>query len=405
MEKVKKDLIALLKMHLDQTRGSVHAEEKEWEQICDYAGKNAVGGMLYNAIGFLEEKNKPGLAVQRLLRQQMLLTVTVSVSQETAMEEVKEKLNACGIWHVLFKGYLLKQLYPVPELRTMGDIDFLIREEQRQACHEAILELGFSCTTQKGCVWCYSRGNVFLEVHTNLMAGEPWNGVDYETYYKGIFAHVETIDRFTCRLKPEYHFVFLVNHAAKHLRHAGFGIRGGVLDFVVFLRACGDTLDWREVWEQLETLRLTRYAQVILELCRRWFDVEVDTKTGCVLSEEEWQLFVRVMFEGGVYGYIGRNREQVQIRNQMDEKDREKVKAARFRVALRSVFPGVRYMRMYLPAVERHVWLLPAAWIVRWFEAVFFRGRRNLKRIRLFMETPGQEMTEEYQLLKKLGLL
>lgn len=45
------------------------------------------------------------------------------------MVQVIECLNQKKIFHVLMKGWVLKRYYPILELRTMGDIDFLIREE------------------------------------------------------------------------------------------------------------------------------------------------------------------------------------------------------------------------------------------------------------------------------------
>ncbi|MBQ7265980.1 MAG: nucleotidyltransferase family protein [Firmicutes bacterium] len=53
-------------------------------------------------------------------------TVMYSVKQEYITNEVVSILEVNKIKHILFKGVVVKNLYPTPELRTMGDIDIII---------------------------------------------------------------------------------------------------------------------------------------------------------------------------------------------------------------------------------------------------------------------------------------
>ena len=47
------------------------------------------------------------------------------------LKEVKTLLKASEVPYIVFKGAVLKQSYPVPESRVMGDIDILIKECDR----------------------------------------------------------------------------------------------------------------------------------------------------------------------------------------------------------------------------------------------------------------------------------
>ena len=96
--------------------------------------------------------------------------ISHSTEQDREMLQVEERLRQNKIIHVLMKGYILKQCYPIPELRTMGDVDFLIRKEDRYRTHQELLNLGFTCTCEKGFVWCYQKGNTNLEVHSRIIA-------------------------------------------------------------------------------------------------------------------------------------------------------------------------------------------------------------------------------------------
>ena len=51
--------------------------------------------------------------------------------QKAVIDEIDELLTANKIKHIFFKGAQLKELYPTPELRLMGDIDVLIRLDDR----------------------------------------------------------------------------------------------------------------------------------------------------------------------------------------------------------------------------------------------------------------------------------
>lgn len=60
------------------------------------------------------------------------------------MNQLIHQLDAHQIDHLLFKGFIVRDYYtPCPELRTFGDIDFVIRKEDRQKCDELMKELGY----------------------------------------------------------------------------------------------------------------------------------------------------------------------------------------------------------------------------------------------------------------------
>lgn len=281
-------------------------ETDDWKRVIHYADIHAVGGIIANAVMMLPEDQQPEAELRKYLRNEMALTVSGRVSQEWAMADVTAVLNERGIKHVLIKGFVLRDIYPIRELRSMGDVDFVIVQEQRQACHQAMLDIGFECTLDRGFVWCYQRTNVILEIHTNLMAGDPVNDVDFEQYYDNIWDRTEVINGCTCRLRKEEHLIYLIAHAAKHFRSAGYGIRG-IMDCAVVIRHFGESLDWERVWSQLELLKLDQFAAALFLLCEQWFGIALPAGNRRIhITEEAFRLFVDIIFEGGVYGYFGR---------------------------------------------------------------------------------------------------
>lgn len=62
--------------------------------------------------------------IKQMMRQVCLQTMMLFSARGRAMAELSEALSAEGIDHLLFKGYVVRDCYIIPELRSFGDIDF-----------------------------------------------------------------------------------------------------------------------------------------------------------------------------------------------------------------------------------------------------------------------------------------
>lgn len=215
-------------------------KQVDWAEVYELAVKHNIGRILYTAIRKLPEQECVPKDIQKDLQVHFYASVSRSKEQDMRMVQVMECLNQKKIFHVLMKGWVLKRYYPIPELRTMGDIDFLIREEDRQRTHEALLQLGFLCTSDTGFVWCYEKGNTFLEVHSRIVFQKVGRGADTEQYYLDAVSHTEKVrGEYTLCFIKEYHLVYLFVHAAKHFQYAGYGL----------LRTVGFCIVYGEIWK------------------------------------------------------------------------------------------------------------------------------------------------------------
>ena len=148
--------------------------------------------------------------------------VYLSSLQDFGVEELDEKLAEQGIEYIPVKGYVIKNLYPEPELRTMSDIDILIQEKDRLKTDEILKNLGYERQGLGSNVWTYKRGMVTFEIHINLAGKKYWNDVDYIGYFSGLFQKSHPIgDKTERHLTLEDHFLFLCFHLAKHLCSTG----------------------------------------------------------------------------------------------------------------------------------------------------------------------------------------
>lgn len=402
MKSTQISIVQLLKSYMGKKR-VIFPQQVDWKAVCELAVKHNVAGMLYAVIRDSSRDQNPEGIVLKKLQAHFYGAIRHSIEQDNEMSQVLEKLKQNKIVHVLMKGYVLKQCYPVPELRTMGDIDFLIKEEDRNRTHEILLNLGFICTLDKGFVWCYQKRNTILEVHSRIIAQKVGRGIDTEKYYLDAIFHTEVYQgEYTRCFTKEYHLVYLFVHAAKHFQYAGYGLRG-MMDFVMFIEKYQNELDWCYIWGELDKLELSIFARAILTLCKEWFEIEISF-TPIQIETESYEKMKDIIFAGGVYGYCGRNMETSQVRNQLEGAPNLELKTLKWKAMVKMFFPNQYYMRMYMKSVEKCSLLLPVAWVIRWYQAIFKRGFKNTKRMKQLLLV-DEEVREEYTLLNELRLL
>lgn len=331
--------------------------EIDWNAVMRMAQINNTVGIL----GYLLMTN-PGLAPRELTafgRQQCLREIAVFSSRAEQMKLLIARMNERGIDHLLFKGYLVRELYPVPELRSFGDIDFVIRKEDREKCDSMMLELGFRREADWEPVYSYQKGVEYYEIHTEVLEVDVSDKADYRGYYSHIWEHAVNTEGHTYVFTPEYHLLYLLTHIAKHLSGSGAGIRM-YMDIALYVNHYRDTLDWSYVNEQLGILKFERFANMVFTAVERWFGVESPIAL-TPISDEVLEDFLAFTLEGGVFGKVGRESGEIYLKKATDEAGG----FSRWRVLLRRLFPPASVIEPRYTYLQGRHWLLPFAWIHR----------------------------------------
>lgn len=338
--------------------------------------------------------------LEKKMRNQYIASVYQSVQQEQAAEEMAEYFCRKGIILVFFKGILLRSFYPEPQLRTMGDIDCLVSRENREQAHDLMLDMGYECELNKGDIWVYNRGSVSVEMHTRIASKLSQNGFDYRNFFSDAMEHTEKSGNYLF-LRREYHFCFLIYHTAKHLYSTGAGIRM-FLDIAMFLRHYGDEFDWKQAEELLQKTRLSKMAGAVFQLCSRWFGVEIPWKD--TVSEDVLDQLETYIIEGGTFGFATHDVGDIYLRRGYENHDKEGKRRFQFRLLWNYLFPSAENMLQIMPSVEKYQWLLPAAWIKRWWLGAFCRRNHSLHTVRSMLKDDDGRGQKEYHMLKELGL-
>ena len=355
MEREYEYLLEILDAFL-QNRKPRDPENVNWENLVQLSQIHCVTGIL----GYMAMRHPicTDPQLQESLRHVCLTTIALFTQRGEMMKELIGKLERAGIPHILMKGYVIRDYYPVPELRTFGDIDFVIPAEHRQRCHEMMLADGFQLETDWEPVFSYSRGTEFYEIHTDIMEVDVSEKADYRSYFRNMWQHAQPAEGCSYRFTPEYHFLYLLTHIAKHIHGAGAGARM-YLDIAVFLQHFEGKLDWNYLRQELEALQLFRFCSVVLTAVERWFSIKAPIRFDPV-EQDVMDRFQTFTMEAGVFGHFNRelgvnalkNAEQVQ-------------QPSRLTVLRRMVFPSAKQIDKRYTYLQKHPWLLPAAWVHR----------------------------------------
>lgn len=170
MEKVAQVLLALLRHSLWGTpmEGIVTGlSEDQWVEVYSLACRHTVQGVAFDAVKGLEKGSGPAPA----LGAKWLLETRLISKRYTLNKRVTEKMTLIwkelGINAVHLKGVRLADMYPVPDHRTCGDIDWYFPEETgRLAANEWAKGVGQNLKRDSDGVTSYVYDGVVVEHHS-----------------------------------------------------------------------------------------------------------------------------------------------------------------------------------------------------------------------------------------------
>lgn len=209
-----------------------------WDYLVLLAGKHQLLPILFYQCKelmpkscFLEAKNVYYQQIQR------------SALMDRSINRFKELLN--GIDVCFIKGVQIRNYYPVPSLRTMSDIDVLVREDDLEKVIEIFVKSGAKAGNEKN---SFVLDGFTFEFHENPIHSHIEHEA-YRLYFDNVWDHISS-----GILDWNVHFVYLVVHLKNHLVGEGVGLRQFVDIAVIVQRV---DLDWDKIKRELKKLKLS----------------------------------------------------------------------------------------------------------------------------------------------------
>lgn len=284
---------------------------------------------------------------------ELKLSMVMEATQELETQEIAAQLEKRGIRYMLLKGSVMKQLYPLPYLRLMCDVDIQYDTAFKARLDDFMPDLGYEKAEVSGTdgvnIAYRKKPYMYIEFHGALMDKDvPL----YNRYFGTDFERTIPVKGCEVKYSDEDFFVFMAAHLAKHYFLGGSGLRS-LLDIWLYLRKKPE-LDKEYIFAELEKIRLDEFINIMLGINAVLFE-------GAKHSEQQKNI-ISYILSSGTYGTTA-NKSAELIKNQ-----------SKGSYVKQRLFPDREFMAINYPIVKKCVLLMPLFWIIRLVSVFLKKG-------------------------------
>ena len=399
-------LIDLLKKTLWGTElpdyGTLYSEPVDWDAVFSEAKNQSVASLAFPAL-FTDDlafNTVPSLQSTPVPKE--LLDTWESYSDKlrvkyhhvlSAQDALLKLLKNNNIKSVILKGAAAAVYYPAPSRRSMGDIDFLVPQDQYEEAEQLLKDNGYNVThpREDNSRHCgFIKDGIEFEIHHHFSHDDA---VDIEEYLINGLNNIDTktIDGHSFPMLPAtQNGLVLLDHMRNHLQ-SGMGLRQ-VIDWMMYVNATSKEDFWeKELLPIIKQKNMYTFAATTTKMCKKYLGL-TDTKNieWCDTADPTLceELFNALMSNGN-FG-----------RKKGNDNNVERIFTSIRRHGLfhRLQESGKHNWKAY----KKHPWLKPFCWIYQIFRYARqgLSTGRNTKQIKQDLD----ESKQTTNLLKKLGI-
>ena len=326
-----------------------------WEEVFTEAKQQAVSLLFYDTVAPLLPQIDHDLRSK--IESNGMRVVMSNLNVGNAQARLTKQLSELEIPHLILKGESSAFYYPKPQMRTLGDVDFIVSPEAFQPLHHRFAQLGYRYHEEQiDHHITYQSPGATLEMHRQL-PGLPQGkaGEILQEYLQ---------DMLGCRQKcnigsgdfsapaPALHGLILLLHSQHHLLNEGLGLRH-LMDWCCYVNRTWKDAFWQEdLLPLLKRIGLFRFASILTGTCAAAFGTDCPpwVTTEAYLCQE----LLEDILSGGNFGRKDTTRQASGLMISKEGKKRSKFSQlwATFHHSVREHYPickkcGVFYLVFY----------------------------------------------------------
>lgn len=275
------------------------AEDIDWNKVSMEAKKQAV---------FLLAADSPSLPkeVMREWSKDAAKYAAGNLRSFHAVTEMDRIMRAGGYRYVILKGLAVASYYPNFYNRILGDVDFLIDQNQRQYVEAALEADGYKKSDAEHIHHvAFKKEYQDLEMHFEI-SGIPHGtqGEIVRQYMADVLMHTIHFEAENTVFElplPQFHGLIMLLHMQKHMLSEGIGLRH-LMDWCFFVDKTKDEVFWeKDLLPVLKKIGLFKYAQVMAKAGAIYFGT--DEPDWCKDADEAiCDEIMRDILTGGNFG-------------------------------------------------------------------------------------------------------
>lgn len=380
MNKIHKDFLQLLKSSIQNQKLPTQISPN-WQETLKLASIHKVIPLIYESSYKTESFKKTEQNFQKYFKTTSMQIIYSQIQRSDRFLQLYKEFNKAGLKILVFKGIILRELYPIPDERISGDEDLLIKKTDLKKAEEILqgngLERVLSQEEDEDVYhyFCHKTG-LHLELHTTLF------GDNSEIYKKmdGIFSTVfDDSDTVTINnveintFSLDKHLLYVICHAMKHFVSCGTGIRQ-VCDITMYINKYDNQINWDYIWKEITSLGYDTLFMNFLQIGIDYLGLE-ESKIMYNQNKDKYYIntenLIQDIMDGGVYGASTQSRLNAanMSLDAINKESKSKIKSN-----LAAIFPKSDNLKGRYKYLEKYPILLPVAWGSRIFTYTKERG-------------------------------
>ncbi|MDE5974410.1 MAG: nucleotidyltransferase family protein [Eubacterium sp.] len=388
MNITKKYFINLISAFLNNKQ-SAYRDDIDYNELYKLGNMHNVCGIIAKQLMGFNADEREKIENLPAFRQQLGYTLISYDKKQQLAKMLRDDFNI-NEWNFIFvKGTAIRDLYPVPELRTSGDIDLFFKKENYNSILEYYKNKNYELISNPNEI-VFTVDGEHIELHNETDFDNP--------FFKNIFAMSIKQDKFEECLDIETNLLYVLTHIAKHFNHFGAGIRM-FMDVDVLIRNTNN-FDYDSFLTRCKSANIETFARAVFSLCRLWFDTPV--KADFIFSDDMLEKFENVIIDGGSFGFEARTLGEYYIDKSLGKGEKNSL-FSKFKAIMLLIFPSCNSLKNNYSYAKKYPLLLPAAWINRIFDGIFKRGKNSANTVKQIFSS-GSEAEKYKKLMNELEI-
>lgn len=371
-------LLELIKIGIGTSDGSFDFSQlvaDDWKAIYDESRNQSIGLLCFDATKGISDFIPQSIYNEWLTGSAKTLAANMKV--QSVQRWLCRLLDENGIPYVILKGMGSASFYPNPDMRPLGDVDFITSADRFADTERLLIENGCKKDVNGGIIhYSYFKDGIELEHHFDISGiPEGRSGEIVRNYLQNIIKDYKTerdFDIFRCP-DDKLHGMVILLHVLHHILSVGIGLRQ-ICDWACFVNKTITSSFWTDSFiPVLKDAGLFKFASILTAVTVRFLGVQSPEwlpEIGESLSAQ----FIEEIFRAGNFGTKVK---QVAGTLMMLTKDSQKQTLPRKVKAMLNALNSTNH-RVY-PILNKAPWLYPfiMVWRVLRYLCLSLVGKRQ----------------------------
>ena len=277
-------------------------EAIDFELFYPIATKNRIANIMFYGLKNIKKENQPSKELYLKIYNECMMYGVKTFHQDNSFKAIAKEYKNKNIELTVVKGQVLKSLYLKPDMRVMGDIDFIVpRHEYVKARNILVDNFKYHIEHEDKDELCaLNEQHVCVELHQHLATELSNNQKYFDKTYE--LHKVQCGDYYV--LDDDYHFLYMMDHIYKHFVDGGLGLKY-ILDFALFVKKYPKVIE--NTFKELHKLKLANITLGFLQICQNYIGMDVREQLSLFdkeISEEATDKLLKLMIKNGEYGTV-----------------------------------------------------------------------------------------------------